>query len=88
MLYVKPIKNHAYKRVGKTNQRISSVEIRKLAKESGEKVYWDERVCEEAKLEDISEEKVRRFLRRARYERRLELDPETPFRETLEKLVI
>ena len=37
----KPVffKNHAYKRVGKTNQRIPSSEMRKLAKESGEKVY-------------------------------------------------
>lgn len=84
----KPVffKNHAYKRVGKTNQMISSSELRKLAKESGEKIYWDERVCEEAKLEDIEEEKVRWFLRRAKYERRLELDPETPVREALEKL--
>jgi ATP-dependent DNA helicase RecG len=84
----KPVffKNHAYKRVGKTNQRISSSEMRKLAKESVVRVYWDEQVCEEANLEDIDEEKVRWFLRRARYERRLELDPETPFREALEKL--
>ena len=84
----KPVffKNHAYKRVGKTNQMISSSELRKLAKESGERVYWDERVCEDASLEDIDKEKVRWFLRRARYERRLELDPETPFREDLEKL--
>ena len=44
----KPVffKNHAYKRVGKTNQMISSSELRKLAKESGRRVYWDERVCE------------------------------------------
>jgi len=84
----KPVffKNHAYKRVGKTNQRISSSEMRKLAKESGVKVYWDERVCENAGLGNIYKEKVRWFLRRARYERRLELDPETPFREALEKL--
>jgi len=60
----KPVffKNHAYKRVGKTNQRISSSEMRKLAKESGAKVYWDERVCEEAKLEDIDEEKAKFYL--------------------------
>jgi ATP-dependent DNA helicase RecG len=84
----KPVffKNHAYKRVGKTNQRISSSELRKLAKESGEKIYWDARVCEDVSLEDIDKEKVRWFLRRARYERRLELDPETPFREALDKL--
>ena len=43
-------------------------------------------VCEDAKVEDIDGEKVKWFLRRARYERRLELDPETPFREALEKL--
>jgi ATP-dependent DNA helicase RecG len=78
----KPVffKNHAYKRVGKTTQRISSSELRKLAKESGERVYWDEQVCEDAKVEDIDREKVKWFLRRARYERRLKLDPETPFR--------
>jgi ATP-dependent DNA helicase RecG len=60
----KPVffKNHAYKRVGKTNQRISSGELRKLAKESGERVYWDEGVCEEAKLGDIDEEKVKFYL--------------------------
>ncbi|MCD6455349.1 MAG: hypothetical protein J7K81_00935 [Methanophagales archaeon] len=57
----KPVffKNHAYKRVGKTNQRVSSSELRKLAKESGSKVYWDERVCEDVGLEDIEKEKVR-----------------------------
>jgi ATP-dependent DNA helicase RecG len=60
----KPVffKNHGYKRVGKTNQRISSSELRKLAKESGERVYWDERVCEEVNLEDIDEEKVKFYL--------------------------
>lgn len=53
----KPVffKNYAYKRVGNTNQRISSSEIRKLAKETTGKVYWDEQICEEAKLEDIDE---------------------------------
>ena len=68
----KPVffRSHAYKRVGKTNQKISSSELRKLAKESGSKVYWDELVCEDAKVEDIDEEKVRQFLRRARFERR------------------
>ena len=57
-------KNHGYKRVGKTNQMISSSELRKLAKESGEKIYWDERVCEDASLEDIEEDKVRWYLER------------------------
>ena len=30
--------------VGDTNQRISSSEIRRLAKESGGKIYWDEQI--------------------------------------------
>ena len=84
----KPVffKNHVYKRVGKTNQMISSGELRKLAKESGEKVYWDERVCEDVSLEDIDEEKVRLFLRKAKYERRLEIDPDILVKEALERL--
>ena len=84
----KPVffKNHAYKRVGKTNQRISSSELRKLAKESGERVYWDKQICEDASLDDISEEKIRQFLRKAKYERRLEIDPDISVKETLERL--
>ena len=79
----KPVffKNHGYKRVGKTNQRISSSELRKLAKESGERVYWDEQICKEASLDDISEEKIRQFLRKAKYERRLEIDPDILVKE-------
>ena len=51
----KPVffRGKAYKRVGDTNQKISSTEIRRLAKESGGKVYWDEQICERAGLEDI-----------------------------------
>jgi len=84
----KPVffKNHAYKRVGKTNQGISSSELRKLAKESGGKVYWDEQICEDASLDDISEEKIRQFLRKAKYERRLEIDPDILVKEALERL--
>ena len=84
----KPVffKNYAYKRVGKTNQMISSSELRKLAKESGGRVYWDERVCEDVSLEDIDEEKVRLFLRKAKYERRLEIDPDISVKEALERL--
>ena len=65
---------------------ISSSELRKLAKESGERVYWDELVCEEANFEDIDGEKVRRFLKKARFERRLEIDPDILVREALERL--
>jgi len=71
-------------RVGKSNQKLGYEGIRNLALETS-KVYWDGRVCEGAGPEDIDEEEVSRFLRRAKYERRLELDPETPIRESLEK---
>ena len=75
----------AYKRVGRTNQKLGSEAIRNLALETS-KVYWDERVCEDASFDDIDEDKVHLFLQRAKYERRLELDPRTPGREALENL--
>ncbi|MBT9148253.1 MAG: hypothetical protein DDT32_02025 [Syntrophomonadaceae bacterium] len=74
-----------YKRVGKSNQRVSSDEIKKLALE-GKKVYWDGQICEDASLKDIDKEKVKWFFKKAKYERRLELDPETRIREALGKL--
>jgi len=52
----------AYRRVGKTNQKLRYEEIRNLVLETS-KVYWDERVCEDASLEDIEEGKVEWFLR-------------------------
>jgi len=60
----KPVffRGKAYKRVGKSNHKLSASEIRKLAKESGKKVYWDEEVCNGAKLEDIDMNKVKGFL--------------------------
>ncbi|CAD6492144.1 MAG: Putative DNA-binding domain protein [Candidatus Argoarchaeum ethanivorans] len=79
-------KNHAYKRIGKTNQMISSSELRKLAKESGGRVYWDGQVCEDASLDDIDEERIRQFLRKAKYERRLEIDLDILVKEALERL--
>ena len=84
----KPVffKNHVYKRVGKTNQMISSSELRKLAKESGERVYWDEQICEDASLDDIEEDKVRWFLKEARKERGLNLSEDVPIEEALLKL--
>ncbi|RLF39801.1 MAG: hypothetical protein DRN21_03115 [Thermoplasmata archaeon] len=84
----KPVffKNHAFQRVGKTNQRISVSRLRELAKQERKRLHWDERICEEATPEDIDEEKVRWFLERARYERGLDINPDIPFREALERL--
>lgn len=74
-----------YKRIGKSNQRVSSDEIRKLALE-GKKIYWDEEICEDANLEDIEEEKVRWFLKEARHKRGLDIDENTPVEEALMRL--
>ena len=64
----------------------SSSELRKLAKESGERVYWDERVCEDASLEDIDEEKLRWFLKEARHKRGLDISEDLPLEEVLMRL--
>jgi ATP-dependent DNA helicase RecG len=41
-----------FKRVGKSNHKVSSEEIRKMALE-GKRIYWDEQICEGANLKDI-----------------------------------
>lgn len=84
----KPVffKNHAYKRVGDTNQKIPSSEIRKLARESGVKIYWDGLSCEGASLKDIDEEKIRWFLKEARKQRGLNLSKDSPIEEVLTRL--
>ena len=48
----------AYKRVGRSNQRISAHEIRKMVKEESKKLSWDERICKNATLDDIDWEFV------------------------------
>ncbi len=42
----------AFKRVGKTNQKIDANELRQILSE-GKEFLWDSQVCEEATLEDI-----------------------------------
>lgn len=84
----KPVffKGHAYKRVGKSTLELGSSEIRKLAKDSGGRIYWDNRICEGAGLEDIDEEKVKWFLRKAKHERNFDIEEQTPVKEALERL--
>ena len=72
----KPVfyRKKAYKRVGKSTHKLNSSEIRNLAKNSGEKVYWDKQICKDASLKDINEEKVKQFLKKAESERNFEVD--------------
>jgi ATP-dependent DNA helicase RecG len=85
----KPIffSNHAYQRVGRTSPMISVSKIRELAKQERKTLTWDEKICEDADLEkDIDENKVKWFLEKAKYERRLDINPNIPDREALERL--
>ncbi len=83
----KPVlfKGRGFKRVGKTNQRLSSAETRKLARESSGMVYWDEQICREAGLKEIDGEKVKWFLGKARKRRNLEIEFDS-IEEALKKL--
>lgn len=84
----KPVffKKYAHKRVGKSNQRMSSSEMRRLAHEDKPKLLWDGKRCDDAGIEDIDEEKVRWFLEKARFERRLEVSYDTSVIDALERL--
>jgi len=77
--------DRAYKRVGRSTVRATSEEIRKMALE-GKKIYWDEQICEGARLEDIDAEKVGWFLKEARHERNLNIAVDTPVHEVLMRL--
>ena len=83
----KPVfaKRSAFKRVGKTNRKLTSEEIRKLAKESvGFNIT--ELVCKEATLKDIDEEKVQWFVRESKKQRNSNLEEGLPIKETLMRL--
>ena len=84
----KPVffKNHAYKRVGSSNQRLTSSEMRKIAKEFGERVYWDEQICEKATLNDLEEDKIKWVIRQAKEQRGLGIEEHTSIREVLMRL--
>ncbi|OYT54016.1 MAG: hypothetical protein B6U72_03870 [Candidatus Altiarchaeales archaeon ex4484_2] len=75
----------AFKRVGRTNQKIDVNELRRIISE-GKEFLWDSQICEEATLRDINEKTVREFLRKARFERRLEIDPSISVEEALRRL--
>jgi len=75
----------AFMRVGKTNQKLGYEEIRNLALRTS-KVYWDERVCEDANLEDIDEEKVEWFLKTRFTKRKVVMPSQMRFEEVLMNL--
>ncbi|NYB52070.1 MAG: putative DNA binding domain-containing protein [Methanobacteriaceae archaeon] len=84
----KPVfyRNKAYIRVGRTNQKLSSTEIRSLITNEHRVTSWDEQIIEEATLEDIDDKQVENFLKLASIKRNLDLDPKTPKKEALNRL--
>ncbi|MGB2842549.1 MAG: RNA-binding domain-containing protein [Halobacteriota archaeon] len=75
----------AFKRVGKTNQKIDVNELRHIISK-GSEFLWDSQVCEEASWDDIDWAKVRWFLMKAKRERNLDIDSEISVKEALERL--
>lgn len=72
---IKPVfaKGKIYKRVGKTNQKLSTLEIRELTRESVD-YNFTELVCKECEIEDIDEEKIKKFIERAKEERNFNIE--------------
>jgi ATP-dependent DNA helicase RecG len=75
----------AYKRIGTENRIIPPDELKRIILEQ-KQTKWDEEICEGATLNDINEEKVERFLRKAKFERRLEIDPTISVKEALKRM--
>ena len=75
----------AYKRVGSESPLIAPEELERIILAKN-KMQWDSQICDEASLNDIDEEKVNWFLRKAKYERNFNVEPETKVEEILERL--
>ena len=76
-----------YKRVGKSTIKMSKDEYeRSILEKHKDKLYFDSQICKEAALNNIDNIKVNKFLERASFERRLEINPNITPKEALEKL--
>lgn len=84
---IKPVlvQGRGYKRVGKSYHVLSSSELTRLFFSSGE-ISWDAGPSHNATLDDIDAGALRQFLRRAKQERNMAIEVETPLPEVLEKL--
>ena len=72
----------AFMRVGKSNQTLGYEKIKNLAL-GASKVYWDEKVCEYANLDDIDEKKVKWFLDERNKNRNVTKPKDMAFNELL-----
>lgn len=76
-----------YRRVGAANVLLSLTEVAQLHFQSLGR-SWDAMICEDAQLEDIDAEKVRRFVELTNQKRRRNLEAHLPLAECLEKLTL
>ena len=74
-----------YKRVGRTDQRLSSAEVRRISLESTG-TTWDMLVCPNAALDSIDEEGIRQYVSQLRQKRGLEMPNAESIQDVLEKL--
>ncbi len=73
--------------MGSTTTQMTRDEYeRMLLAKHESRLQFDCQICKGATLEDIDEEKMRWFLRKAAAERSFEVDTETPLQETLNRL--
>lgn len=72
---IKPVfaKGKVYKRVGRTNQKLSTLEIRELTRESID-YNFTELICKECGVEDLDEQKIKKFVEKAKQERNFNVE--------------
>jgi len=73
--------------VGKNTVRISKDEYkRRILEIHKREIYFDGQPLTDAKIKDVSDEKLRQFVKKAREERKLDVDEKEPTRNILKKL--
>jgi len=76
-----------FKRIGKNTVKMGKDEYkRRILEIHKRELYFDGQICPERKFSDIDEKKIKEFLRRAREERKLDIDETLPIKEILRKL--
>lgn len=76
-----------YKRVGRSTVKMTKDEYERLILEKHKgKLYFDEQICKDAKITDISKEKLLTFVKKAKEQRGLSIDSAASVEDILRKL--
>jgi len=76
-----------FKRVGKNTVRMNKDEYKRRILEIHKKeIYFDGQPLTDAKINDVDDEKSKQFVKKAREERKLDVDEKEPTRDILKKL--